>query len=161
MTKDCWIARINGCHSAGGTAYAIANAQAFRRCIGRSPVRGGQAEVLGGRLRQCGLMTLFRSGQAVPDCCYPPEYSRAMALRQGKAVRNPALDLMAAWPLFDSPARAAFRPAMNPDPAAWLRARAFAFGKAVAAIPHYRSPDIGFRAARKGKPARVLADPPE
>jgi aminoglycoside phosphotransferase (APT) family kinase protein len=74
---------------------------------------------------------------------------------------DPSMDLMAGWALFDAPARAAFRRALAPDPAAWARGRALAFSKAVAAIPYYRTSNPRFRDAMKATLARVLADWPD
>ena len=67
-----------------------------------------------------------------------------------------AVDLSGAWALFDSAQRDAFRAAVNPTPAIWARARAYAFAKAVLAIPYYRTSNPAFCAAMRVTLARVM-----
>lgn len=74
------------------------------------------------------------------------------------AAGDPALDLAAGWYLFDAPARAIFRAALAPDPAAWVRGRALAFRKAVKAIPYYRQSNPTLRAVMAATLRRVLED---
>lgn len=76
----------------------------------------------------------------------------------GMGLGDPATDLLIAWTLFDTPAREAFRAALNPSPEAWARGRALAFAKAVAAIPFYRRRNPGFRAVMLKTLDRVLDD---
>ena len=71
-------------------------------------------------------------------------------------VGDAAIDLSASWTLFDTPARAAFRRALNPDPATWARARAYAFAKAVLAIPYYRTSNPDFSDVMRLTLRRVL-----
>jgi aminoglycoside phosphotransferase (APT) family kinase protein len=73
---------------------------------------------------------------------------------------DPAMDYLAAWTLFDAPARALFRDTLSPDPDAWARGWAFAFSKAVAAIPYYRISNPRFRDAMQVTLARVMAEGP-
>lgn len=75
-------------------------------------------------------------------------------------VGDPAIDLMVAWALFDAPARAVLRAALPAPAAAWARARALAFAKAVRAIPYYRQSNPEFCAAMRVMLARVLQDGP-
>ena len=74
---------------------------------------------------------------------------------------DPAMDLMAAWTLFDAPARSLFRQTMDAPDDVWNRARALAFSKSVAAIPYYRTSNPRFRDVMKLTLARVLQDRPE
>ena len=67
-----------------------------------------------------------------------------------------AVDLSCAWTLFDTAERHAFRAAVNPTPAVWVRARAYAFAKAVLAIPYYRTSNPAFCAAMRVTLARVM-----
>ncbi len=76
----------------------------------------------------------------------------------GMGLGDPATDLLIAWTLFDAPAREVFRAALAPSDDAWARGRAFAFAKAVAAIPFYRRINPGFRAVMLKTLARVLED---
>ena len=71
---------------------------------------------------------------------------------------DPAMDLMAAWTVFDAPARARFRATLNPAPDTWNRGRALAFAKAVAAIPYYRHSNPALRDVMRLTLTRILAD---
>lgn len=53
-------------------------------------------------------------------------------------VGDPAADLMAAWTVFGADAREAFLEAAGADPAARMRARAWALYSGVVALPFYR-----------------------
>jgi aminoglycoside phosphotransferase (APT) family kinase protein len=55
----------------------------------------------------------------------------------GLGVGDPACDVMAAWKLFDIPARAAFRAALEVDEATWQRSRGWAVSQAVIALAYY------------------------
>ena len=64
---------------------------------------------------------------------------------------DPAIDLLAAWSLFDGPARTLFRERLGfVDEPMWLRGRAWAVSAAVHALPYYRdtNPDIVARSWR-------------
>jgi aminoglycoside phosphotransferase (APT) family kinase protein len=50
---------------------------------------------------------------------------------------DPACDVMAAWKLFDAPARAAFRRLLDVDEATWQRSRGWAVSQAVIALAYY------------------------
>jgi aminoglycoside phosphotransferase (APT) family kinase protein len=71
---------------------------------------------------------------------------------------DPAYDLTPAWTLFDPPARAVFRAALDADDATWARARALAGSGAMGAIPYYRSSNPGLMAIATVTLARVLDD---
>ena len=77
----------------------------------------------------------------------------------GMGLGDPGMDLMVAWTLLDAQARAAFKAAMEPDPAAWARGRAQALGKALQAIPYYRHTNPEFHRQMCQTLARVAADP--
>jgi aminoglycoside phosphotransferase (APT) family kinase protein len=70
------------------------------------------------------------------------------------AVGDPAVDLMAAWSLFDGPSRTVFRQHLGLDgragEAMWLRGRAWAVSAALLALPYYErtNPDIVRRSWR-------------
>ena len=64
---------------------------------------------------------------------------------------DPAIDLVAAWSLFDEPSRELFRERLGfVDEAMWLRGRAWAVSAAMLALPYYRdtNPDIVARSWR-------------
>ena len=92
-----------------------------------------------------------------------------LLVRQGRLVAvidwggckagDPAIDLVAAWSLFDEPSRAVFRERLGfVDEPMWLRGRAWAVSAAVQALPYYRdtNPDIVARSWRAVN--AVLAD---
>lgn len=53
-------------------------------------------------------------------------------------VGDPAEDLLPAWAVLDAAGRATFRAALRVDDGTWARGWAFAFSKAVMAVPYYR-----------------------
>lgn len=73
-------------------------------------------------------------------------------------VGDPACDLIAAWSLFPADARDAFRAALRPDDATWLRGRGWALSVALIALPYYRDTNPVFAALARHMIARVLAD---
>jgi aminoglycoside phosphotransferase (APT) family kinase protein len=77
----------------------------------------------------------------------------------GLIAGDPAVELMAAWSLFDAHSRATYRDALGfVDEAMWLRGRAWAISAALQALPYYRgtNPDIVARSWRAVR--AVLAD---
>ena len=64
-------------------------------------------------------------------------------------VGDPAVDLVAAWTVFDCRSRDAFRAAVQPDGHTWRRARGWALSIAAIQLPYYehRNPPLA-RAAR-------------
>ena len=71
---------------------------------------------------------------------------------------DPGMDYMLAWTLFDPASRARFKAFIKPDQAAWDRGRAFAFGKAVAALPYYRISNTQFHGVMRRVLEQVLLD---
>jgi aminoglycoside phosphotransferase (APT) family kinase protein len=55
----------------------------------------------------------------------------------GLGAGDPACDVMAAWKLFDPPARETFRAALAVDDATWRRSRGWAVSQAVIALAYY------------------------
>lgn len=55
----------------------------------------------------------------------------------GLGVGDPAIDLIGAWELLDSPAREVFRAAVGVSDADWLRGRAWALAVAIMTFPYY------------------------
>ena len=77
----------------------------------------------------------------------------------GLKAGDPAVELMAAWSLFEGPSRMAYREALGfVDDAMWLRGRSWAVSAALMALPYYRdtNPEIVARSWRVV--AAVLAD---
>ncbi|MGN9839891.1 aminoglycoside phosphotransferase family protein [Nonomuraea sp. H19] len=73
-------------------------------------------------------------------------------------VGDPACDLMVAWNLLPSGARAAFRSAADADDATWTRARGRALSMSLIALPYYRDIDPAVAAPFQHTIDEVLAD---
>ncbi len=109
------------------------------------PRHSGPAVWVHGDLHPLNLLTRYGKLSAVIDW-------------GSMGLGDPAMDLMAAWTLFDAPARSLFRQAMAPANDVWDRARALAFSKSVAAIPYYRTTNPRLRDVMKLTLSRVLQD---
>lgn len=113
------------------------------------------------------LLALWDAGRAAPPWSDPPRWvhgdlmagnlllvaGRLTAVIDwgGLKVGDPAVELMAAWSLFDVESRATYRAALGfVDDAMWLRGRAWAISAALMALPYYRdtNPDIVARSWR-------------
>lgn len=73
-------------------------------------------------------------------------------------VGDPACDLVIAWTLFTGTSRAAFRDAVDADPATWARARGWALWKAVITLRTDTDTDTDRADANLGIIADVLAE---
>lgn len=91
MPKGYWIAFADVTDPEGCKAYIAANAAAFSKYGGRFLVRGGGAETPEGHPRSRVVVIEFPTHAAALECCAPPEYAAAMALRQGKSVMDLAI----------------------------------------------------------------------
>jgi aminoglycoside phosphotransferase (APT) family kinase protein len=74
------------------------------------------------------------------------------------AVGDPAVDLVAAWTVFDADHRPAFRSAVAADEASWRRARGWALALAVNGMLLHRDQRPGFYEESRTFLADVLAD---
>jgi uncharacterized protein (DUF1330 family) len=88
MAKGYWVARIDISEPEGYKAYAIANAEAFRKYGARFLVRGGPFEAVEGTSRSRNVVLEFPSYEAALACWNSPEYAKASALRQGKGTAD-------------------------------------------------------------------------
>ncbi|MEO6500711.1 MAG: aminoglycoside phosphotransferase family protein [Jatrophihabitantaceae bacterium] len=121
------------------------------------------------------LLAGWQAGVQAPGWNSPPRWVHGdlmegnLLVRRGRLVAvidwggckagDPAIDLLAAWSLFDEPSREIFRQRLGfVDEPMWLRGRAWAVSAAVQALPYYRdtNPDIVARSWRVVK--AVLAD---
>ena len=91
MAKGYWVAFADVTDPEGYKAYIAENAVAFRKYGARFLVRGGNTDPAEGKVRSRVVVIEFPSFQAAQDCYHSPEYARAMALRQGKAVIDLAI----------------------------------------------------------------------
>jgi uncharacterized protein (DUF1330 family) len=83
--KGYWIAHVDVTEPEGYKAYMTADMAAFGKYGGRFLVRGGQREVVEGKVRGRTVVLEFPSYRAALDCYHAPEYQAAAALRKGKA----------------------------------------------------------------------------
>jgi uncharacterized protein (DUF1330 family) len=72
----------------GYKAYVAENAAAFRKYRARFLARGGRREPLEGAPRSRTVVIEFPSFDAALECYRSPEYTKAKALRSGKAVAD-------------------------------------------------------------------------
>ncbi|MEA3501429.1 MAG: aminoglycoside phosphotransferase family protein [Actinomycetota bacterium] len=77
---------------------------------------------------------------------------------EGCGVGDPASDLIAAWWLFDVDSRQAFRDAIQPDEAQWVRGMGWALYMAVAAIPYYSDSNPVFASMARLALDRILTE---
>jgi aminoglycoside phosphotransferase (APT) family kinase protein len=77
----------------------------------------------------------------------------------GLGPADPALDLLAAWHLFDGPAREVFRRACGAEGLDWVRGQAWAFVQAVGLVWYYADSHPGMSSLGTRTLARVLQDP--
>lgn len=133
------------------------------------------AERLRGQTDVDALLAAWEAGVTAPAWDGPPrwvhgdlmdgnllvQWDRLVAVIDwgGCKAGDPAIDLVAAWSLFDNASRAVFRERLGfVDEPMWLRGRAWAVSAAVHALPYYRdtNPDIVARSWRAVN--AVLAD---
>ncbi len=91
MPKGYWVAFGDVSDPEGYKAYVAENAAAFRKYGGQFLVRGGKTDPVEGQPRARVVVIEFPSFQAAQDCYNSPEYTRALALRQGKSVVDLAI----------------------------------------------------------------------
>ena len=72
-------------------------------------------------------------------------------------VGDPAIDLLAAWSLFEGESRRAFRSATAADDAAWARGRGWAL-TLVVAVPYYRASNPVFAAVARHTVEAAIAE---
>jgi aminoglycoside phosphotransferase (APT) family kinase protein len=76
----------------------------------------------------------------------------------GLAVGDPTVDLMVAWEVLDTPARAVFRAALGVDDSTWELGRAWALSLALMTFPYYWATMPARCASRHVITRNVLAD---
>jgi aminoglycoside phosphotransferase (APT) family kinase protein len=142
---------------------------------GADPFTRERAEQLRGEADVDGLLAVWDAGLHAPPWDGAPVWVHGdlsdgnLLLREGRLTGiidwggllagDPAVDLMAAWHLFESDSRIAYRDALGiVDEAMWVRGRAWAASQALQALPYYRetNPDIVARSWRAVR--AVLAD---
>lgn len=73
-------------------------------------------------------------------------------------VGDPACDVMVAWTLFSSEARAAYGAALAVDDATWARGRGWALSTSLIALPYYKDTNPTLAGIARCTLAEVLAD---
>jgi len=85
VRKGYWIGHVDVTDPEGYKAYVAANAVPFGKFGARFLVRGGNREVVEGKVRGRTVVLEFPSYQVALDCYRSPEYQAAAALRKGKS----------------------------------------------------------------------------
>ncbi|WP_329118776.1 aminoglycoside phosphotransferase family protein [Streptomyces sp. NBC_01465] len=73
-------------------------------------------------------------------------------------IGDPAADLLPAWNLLPPQARTAFRDALAPDDATWLRGRGWALSMSLVMLPYYRDTNPAMADNARHVIAQVLPD---
>lgn len=81
MAKGYWIAHVDVADLEGYKAYMAANAEPFRKYGAKFLTRGGQHEVVEGKLRSRHVILEFKDYATALACYHSPEYQKAKALR--------------------------------------------------------------------------------
>jgi aminoglycoside phosphotransferase (APT) family kinase protein len=76
----------------------------------------------------------------------------------GAGVGDPAADVVAAWAVFGSAGRAAYRDALGVDEGTWERACGYALHQAALIIPYYAETNPDFVSLAKRTVEEILAD---
>jgi aminoglycoside phosphotransferase (APT) family kinase protein len=74
------------------------------------------------------------------------------------SAADPALDLVAAWHLFDAEDREIVRAGLSADELPWLRGRAWAFEQAVGLVAYYATSNPAMSSLGRTTLGRILAD---
>jgi aminoglycoside phosphotransferase (APT) family kinase protein len=73
-------------------------------------------------------------------------------------IGDPAIDVIAAWTIFDDVGRRSFRAALEVDDTTWSRARGLALHQALMIIPYYFETNPGFVASAQRTVEQVIAE---
>jgi aminoglycoside phosphotransferase (APT) family kinase protein len=76
----------------------------------------------------------------------------------GAGIGDPATDVIAAWAVFGSSGRAAYRASLDVDDGTWERARGIALHQAALIIPYYAQTNPEFVALARRTVEEILAD---
>jgi aminoglycoside phosphotransferase (APT) family kinase protein len=76
----------------------------------------------------------------------------------GAGIGDPAMDVVPAWSVFNTPGREVFRQGLDVDNATWSRARGYALHQALMIIPYYFETNPAFVTMAKRTVNEVLAD---
>lgn len=86
MAKGYWIGLVDVSDLDGYKLYIAENAKAFRKYGARFLARGGQVELVEGKVRSRVVVIEFKDYATALECYHSPEYAKAIALRKDKAV---------------------------------------------------------------------------
>jgi aminoglycoside phosphotransferase (APT) family kinase protein len=130
--------------SAGGVIDGDASIAAWERALEAPAWRGTPVWVHADLLRP---NVLVRGGQL----CGVIDFG-------GVGVGDPAADVIAAWTVFGSAGRRAFREALGVDDGTWNRARGLALHQAALIIPYYGETNPGFVSLARRTVEEILVD---
>ena len=82
MSKGYWVGHIDIADPEAYKKYQATNAVAFKKFGAKFLVRGGQPEVVEGKLRSRHVVIEFPDYASALACYRSPEYAKAMALRK-------------------------------------------------------------------------------
>ena len=98
-------------------------------------------------------------GDLIPANLLVRDYRLAGLLDTGGfAAADPALDLIAAWHLFETEARAVFRDAVGTGVTEWLRGAAWAFQQAMGLVWYYQTSNPGMAQLGRSTLTRIVHD---
>jgi uncharacterized protein (DUF1330 family) len=88
MAKGYWVAFADVTDPQGYKAYVAENAKAFRKYGAHFLVRGGESRSPEGKPRSRTVVIEFPTCEAAVECNKSPEYTKALALRDGKSIMD-------------------------------------------------------------------------
>lgn len=98
-------------------------------------------------------------GDLIPANLLVSDYRLAGVLDTGGfSSADPALDLIAAWHLFDAEARSVFRDALSASAAEWQRGAAWAFQQAMGLVWYYQTSNPEMAQLGRSTLTRILHD---
>ena len=86
--KGYWVVHVDVSDPERYKAYMAANAEPFSKYGAKFLVRGGAFEAVEGKTRSRNVVLEFTDYATALACYRSPEYARAMALREGRAVAD-------------------------------------------------------------------------
>lgn len=88
MLKGYWVANVDISNLDQYKKYVVANAVAFHKYGGKFLTRGGNSEMVEGKLRSRIVLIEFPSFDAALACYHSPEYAAAKELRESASVAD-------------------------------------------------------------------------
>ena len=86
--KGYWIVSVDIADAEAYKAYVAANAAPFKKFGARFLVRGGQGEMVEGKMRSRTVVLEFKDYATALACYRSPEYAQALELRKNVSVAD-------------------------------------------------------------------------